>query len=225
MNALQTLYPYVAKADAEFVRLLSQHSFTKTLIQNCISKSITECLFLMFVVLFWYEVLYWSGIYIGLWEYHAKDIFKEVPVHCAHVYVRLNVVKKSDMEKVRVYYQLKRESPFNILNWKTLNEKGNEIFELNKFVKYHFEFSPEDFENNPDPELGSTIEHLREKVLDTFLRSSIHEKFYLERKDVNPNDVLVFNNKTQEVEPDSNRAYLSKVHIETGNIIDSIILI
>lgn len=225
MNSLDSIFSYAKKLDAEFVRVLSQHNFTGSLIQNPISKVITECLFFGFVILFWYELIYWSGIYLGLWEYHAKEIFKEVPVHCAHVYVRLNVVQKTDVEKARLYYDLKRGSPYNILNWKKLNEKGNEIFGLNQFIKYHFEFSPEDFENNPDPELGSTIEHLREKILTTFLRSSIQAKFYPDVKEVSPENVLIFNNKVQEVKQESDKMYLSKIHIETGNVIDSIILI
>ncbi|GEQ68172.1 hypothetical protein JCM33374_g1839 [Metschnikowia sp. JCM 33374] len=225
MSTIGAVYSYVIKLDADFVKVLSQHNFTSSLIQNPVSKVITECLFIGFVVLFWYELLYWSGIYIGLWEYHAKDIFKEVPVHCAHVYVRLNIAKKTDAENVRSYYQLKKQSPYNILNWKTLNEKGTNLFELNQFVKYHFEFSPEDFENNPEPELGSTIEHLREKTLATFLRSSIKAKFYSELKGVSLDDVLIFNNKTEEVKPSHNKTYLSKIHIETGNVIDGIILV
>ncbi|KAM9900654.1 hypothetical protein OXX79_005008 [Metschnikowia pulcherrima] len=225
MNKLEPLYSYITGLDAEFVRVLSQRTYTHSLVQNPVSKTITECLFVAFVVLFCYEVLYWSGIYLHLWEYHAKDIFKEVPVHCAHVYVRLNVASRKDVEKVRSYYQLKRESPYNILKWRESNEKGAEIFELNQFVKYHFEFSPEDFENNPEPELGSTIEHLREKTLSTFLRSSIHAKFYPHVKQISPGDVYIFNNKIQEVTPEQNQSYLSKVHIETGNVIDSIVLV
>lgn len=211
--------------DRAFSTTLEKHPFTNTLVQNPVSKAITECLFVTFVVLFWYELLYWSGIYLHLWEYHAKDIFKEVPVHCAHVYVRINVASRLNADDVRAYYQSKRASPYNILKWNFLNEEGHRLFELQKFVKYHFEFSPEDFENNPDPELGSTIEHLRERCALTFLQSSIHAKHYSAITEVASDDVLVFNNQLNEVTRENNKTYLSKIHIETGNVIDCIILI
>ena len=132
---------------------------------------------------------------------------------------------KTDVEKARLYYDLKRGSPYNILNWKKLNEKGNEIFGLNQFVKYHFEFSPEDFENNPDPELGSTIEHLREKILtlssvlqyrqnSTQMLRKFHQKMFWF-------STIRFKKWSKR----TTKMYLSKIHIETGNVIDSIILI
>lgn len=225
MSLFDALVHCAIQADAEFARVLLRYAFTSTLVQNPISRVITECLFLAFVALFWYELLYWSGIYLGVWEYHAKDIFKEVPVHCAHVYVRLNIVKKSNLDRVRSYYQSKRGSTYNIFKWRELNEMGKEIFQLNQFVKYHFEFSPEDFEGNPEPEFGSTVKHLREKILETFLRSTIHEKYYSGLNEISIADVFIFDNEAREVKQEEDMVYLSKTHIETGNVIDSIIFV
>lgn len=210
--------------DARFTEIMSSHWFTSELIQNPVSHLISESLFIMFVTLLTYESIYWSGIYLGLWEYHAKEIFTEVPVHCAHVYVRVNFARKSDLAKVSQYYQLKQDSTYNILNWKRLNELGQQVFGLQKFVKYHFEFSPEDFENNPHPEFGSTIDHLRGKILDIIHGSSFYNDFKEDGKNFSKDDVFLLNNKTVEVGHDLDNEYLSKIHIETGNVVDAIVL-
>lgn len=207
-----------------FTEIMSSHWFTNDLIQNPVSRIISESLFITFVVLLTYESIYWSGICLGLWEYHAKDIFTEVPVHCAHIYVRVNFARTPDLEKVRHYYQLKHNSTYNILNWKLLNELGLKLFGLQKFVKYHFEFSPEDFENNPHPEFGSTVEHLRRKILDTIHESSIYDNFKKDNKEFSKESVFLLNNRTEEVGPAHDKEYLSKIHIETGNVIDAILL-
>lgn len=214
---------YVSQYDQWFTRFMSSHWFLQDLIQNPISKLISETLFITFIVLFSYETIYWSGIYLDLWEYHAKDIFTEVPIHCAHVYVRVNIAEKKDLPAVQEYYELKQRSTYNVLNWKTLNEHALRTFKLQKFVKYHFEFSPEDFEGNPEPEFGSTIEHLRQKVLDTFFASPLYTRFTAD--DITRDNVLIFNNRSAEVGHDNDKTYLSKIHIETGNVIDAIVLV
>lgn len=214
---------YARDFDSRFMAMMSGHWFLSDLIQNPISRVISETLFVTFVVLLSYETIYWSGIYLNLWEYHAKDIFTEVPIHCAHVYVRLNIAEKKNLEAIRQYYDLKQRSTYNVLNWKTLNELGLRIFKLRQFVKYHFEFSPEDFEGNPEPELGSTIEHLRQKVLTTLLASPLPTRFATDH--LTKHDVMIFNNMSAEVGPDNDKTYLSKIHIETGNVIDAIVLV
>lgn len=223
MNAMTQIWHQLTSFDTWFVKTMNLHWFTHELIQNPISHGISEVLFVSFFVLLSYEVIYWLGIYLGLWEYHAKDIFPDVPVHCAHVYVRLNIADKSTLNKVREYYSLKQRSTYNILSWKKLNEFGSQIFKLDQFVKYHFEFSPEDFENNPEPEYGSVIEHLRQKALDLFLDSPVYTKYH-ELKKPTPGDVFIVNNRNEEVPDSHNKTYLSMIHIETGNIIDIIIL-
>lgn len=225
MDPLAILLEQVGRFDAWFVESLSLHKFTYDLIHNPVSKTITELLFVTFVLLMCYETIYWSGIYLNLWDYHAKEIFKEIPIHCAHVYVRINFARRDDVESVRKYYELKLDSSYNILNWNKLNAVGGNVFELDQFVKYHFEFSPEDFENNPEPEFGSTIHHLRNKIFSTFKQSSIRDKLQFEESGLKPLDVLIFNNRAKEVGSDNDTTYLSKIHIETGNVIDSIILL
>lgn len=173
-----------------------------------------------FIVLF-YEIIYWSGIYLGLWEYHAKDIFKEIPVHCAHVYIRINMVDKKNVPRLRDYYSFR----ISLLNFWQINEKnriGSDLFKLKRFVKYHFEFGPEDFEMNENPEYGSTVLHLKGKILHTFTTSKLFLK-YLD-KDYKENHLILFDNKSNEVDKSRDNEYLSKANIETGNVIDCIII-
>lgn len=224
MQTVDVLWAYWLRFDEQFTSIMSSHWFTNDLIHNPVSRVISESFFILFVTLFAYESIYWSGISLGLWEYHAKDIFTEVPVHCAHVYVRVNFARKTDVDQVRQYYQLKRDSAYNILNWKHLTDLGQQTFGLKQFVKYHFEFSPEDFENNPEPEFGSTIEHLRQRVLDTVHESTIYSDFKNDTKTFTSESVFLTNNKSTEVGKDHDKTYLSKIDIETGNVIDAIVL-
>lgn len=206
---------YAQELDERFVAVLSRAAVTLELVRNPVLRLISELFFVMFVVLFAYETFYWLGIYLGLWKYHARDIFTEIPVHCAHVYVRVNVAEKASVDLVREYYLLKQN--YNLLSWRRLNDVGTSVFRLEKFVKYHFEFSPEDFEKNPEPEHGSTVQHLREKVLNTYKESPFAGG------DVSWRDVLIFS-KNSEVTQEQDSCYLAKVGIETGNVIDAIVM-
>lgn len=222
MTPVSLVYRYVVYFDALFVETMSGHWFTADLIHNPVSRAISEVFFLILVWLVCYETIYWLGIRLQLWEYHAKDIFKEVPVHCAHVYVRVNVAKKENSEDVRQYYG-SRSWLHDIPLVNRFLPPPPGLFELPRPVKYHFEFSPEDFQNNPEPEHGSTIEHLRQRVLNLFEDSSFFKKFH-GKKNYSKEDIFLTNNKMTEVGFKDDKAYLSKVHIETGNTIDAIVL-
>lgn len=217
MKSLQYFLHQYSRFDTWFVDTLLQLGFTANLVQIPLSKLISEILVITFIVVFTYETIYWLGIYLGLWEYHAKDIFTEVPVHCAHVYIRLNVVDTKNARVVDEYYNIKRTT-FSVLSWTTLNQMASDIFHFPKFVKYHFEFSPEDFEGNPEPEYGSTVSHLRAKVLSLFETSDVYGSLRTGKE-----RVRVFNNRNEEVTSDNDASYLSKVGIETGNVIDVLI--
>lgn len=131
-----------------------------------------------FIGLLSYEIIYWSGIYLNVWEYHAKDVFTEVPIHCAHVNIRLNIINRSSESQLKEYYDIKNKSRYhNILYWKQLNDLSEGLFKLNKFVKYYFEFSPDDFEMNKEPEFGSTVLHLRAKILKLFNESELYRNY------------------------------------------------
>lgn len=210
--------------DTYLTSRLEANSFTSNLLITPTSKFITEILVLTFIGLLSYEIIYWSGIYLNLWEYHAKDVFTEVPIHCAHVNIRLNIIDRTNEVRLKEYYDIKNKSRYhNLLYWKQLSDLNANLFGLNKFVKYYFEFSPDDFEMNKEPEFGSTILHLRNKILKLFNESELYRDY--ERDDVVPNDVKIFNNQYKEVLIGENENYLSKCNIETGNTIDAIVVL
>ncbi|WEJ96407.1 hypothetical protein PSN45_003946 [Yamadazyma tenuis] len=182
-QTVQLVTSYFWKWDEYLAERLASHSFTKNLLVTQSGRYISEFILVFSVLLLSYEITYWTGIYLGWWEYHAKDIFKEIPVHCAHVYVQLNVAKRNNLDKVDHFYNLKFKSKYNILNWKTLSEAKKAAFEREDFIKYHFEFSPEDFEMNDDPEYGSTIDHLRRKILDLFNSSDLYDPYKSEKRE------------------------------------------
>ena len=210
--------------DTYLTSRLEANSFTSNLLITPTSKFITEILVLTFIGLLSYEIIYWSGIYLNLWEYHAKDVFTEVPIHCAHVNIRLNIIDRTNEVRLKEYYDIKNKSRYhNLLYWKQLSDLNANLFRLNKFVKYYFEFSPDDFEMNKEPEFGSTILHLRNKILKLFNESELYRDY--ERDDVVPNDVKIFNNQYKEVLIGENENYLSQCNIETGNTIDAIVVL
>ncbi|RLV90693.1 hypothetical protein JA1_004387 [Spathaspora sp. JA1] len=221
---MTTLIELLYEFDQFLTKQLLKNSFTADLLATPTSRFITELLVIILIGLISYETIYWSGIYLNLWEYHAKDIFTEIPIHCAHVHIRLNVIDPTNQDKLNQYYELKQNSKYNVLCWNKLTQLSSDIFLLDKFVKYYFEFSPEDFEMNQEPELGSTIEHLRHKTLDLFKQSEIYTHLH-NKRNLTIEDVLIFNNKNHMVPQTENDNYLSKCHIETGNVIDCVILV
>lgn len=221
---MTSLIELLYRFDTYLTSQLEANSFTSNLLITPTSKFITEILVLTFIGLLSYEIIYWSGIYLNLWEYHAKDVFTEVPIHCAHVNIRLNIIDRTNEVRLKEYYDIKNKSRYhNLLYWKQLSDLNANLFRLNKFVKYYFEFSPDDFEMNKEPEFGSTILHLRNKILKLFNESELYRDY--ERDDVVPNDVKIFNNQYKEVLIGENENYLSKCNIETGNTIDAIVVL
>lgn len=177
MLSLSSLIGAFTEIEERLTTLLESRPFTATLIATPASKVITFIIIFSFIFLLTYETVYWLGIYLDLWEYHAKDIFTEVPVHCAHVYVRVNIVDQQNIDRLREYYLLKRKLKYQVLSWNQVNQLGSEVFKILKFIKYHFEFSPEDFEMNDEPEFGSTVKHLREKVGRLVNGSKLYSEF------------------------------------------------
>lgn len=213
----------VQQADAWLVHVLESSSFTGQLITTPSGRVISEFLLVGFIFLLAYEVAYWSGIYLGLWEYHAKDIFTEVPIHCAHVYIRLNVVAQKEVEKLREYQQLQKESFFNVWSQKKARDIKRDIFKLPSSVQYHFEFSPEDYDSDLNPGYGSKIGHLRTKIVGLFLKSDFYRPFHC--KGLDEKNIVVFNSLRNEVKGDDDNSYLVKVHIQTGDVIDVFVTI
>lgn len=196
--------------DKWFVNHFERTWYTSKLIATPHSKNMTEIFTVLFVLVISYETLYWSGIYLGLWEYHAKEIFTEVPVHCAHVYVRVATISKENKDRLAAYYTL-RKSTFGALAARKL---AKEIF-TSQFVRYHFEFSPEDFESVDDPDFGCSIGHFRQRLA-VFLVGSVFNLL------ADPQDIVIMNNRLDEVTKDAE--YMVRCGIETGNVIDCVVV-
>lgn len=211
------------RTEEALVKHLEGGTWSRYLVQNLSSRLITDVLFVLFVLVASYQSFYWSGIYLGLWEYHAKDIFPPAPVHCAHVYVRINLTKRELREALTYYYDLARRSKFNPFALSRIRSKEKNLFVWRTFIRYHFEFGPEDFEGNACKELGSTILHLKETILKTFTSSKFYSNF--QSKKFSAKDLVLFNNKKEEVNSNEDLNYLCESSIETGNVIDCIILV
>ncbi|KAI5955028.1 hypothetical protein KGF54_001589 [Candida jiufengensis] len=222
---MTTIIELLYKFDKYLVTQLQSNTFTSNLLITPTSKFITEFLIIVFFGLLSYEIIYWSGIYLRLWEYHAKDIFKEIPIHCAHINIKLNLIKSDKLDKLKKHYDEKTKINYqtNFINLLKQNNNNNDLFELKNFIKYYFEFSPDDFEMNKEPEFGSTIKHLREKILRLFKESDLFNEY--DHPKITIDDVKIYNNLNQEVPKQENENYLSKCNIETGNVIDVIIII
>lgn len=194
-------------------RQLSSLALTAPLVQSTASKYITYTLIVAFVVVLLYETLYWSGIYLGLWEYHAREIFKEVPVHCAHIYVRLGSLdSEANLQELQTHFASRS---YIHKHW------------WNRFVApptptttitYHFEFGPEDFEKNESPELGLTVGQLLSKILSTYKDSPLRQTTK------NFSQVVIFNHNYELLDSTCDEQYLGQSHIETGDLINCYIL-
>ena len=213
-------------ADQTIVEYFQRSSFTENLVASPVSTKITEFLLLAFLVVLLYECMYWSGIYLGLWQYRAQDIFTEIPVHCAHVYVRLRVIKKDNLSNLLNDYAAINHSVIS-RNWYRYIRapSTNAVAEAPGPVTYHFEFSPDDFEMNDEPEWGSTVLHLRSKLLQTFTTSPLASKI-VKVIELTPVSVILFNHHFGLVkQPESDDQFLCKVDIETGEVIDASIVL
>lgn len=120
----------------------------------------------------------------------ASDDYAKKPVHCAHLYIEANVVL---------------DPPANLL--------------LKSPLKYHIEFSPEDFEDCHDPELGSTLGFTRKKLYHLFKDSSIYKEMRHDIDTFRVSDVKIFYN-SGELKPADDATQLCLLGIETGFLLD-----
>lgn len=207
--------------DARLSDYLHSHPFTSSLIQSPASKVITYLLIISFIILILYETIYWSGIYLGLWEYHAKDIFTEVPIHCAHVYIRVTKISnREELDQVNTFFTSHSHSFLHKYVW---NRFISSPIKDATTITYNFEFSPEDFEMNENPEFGSTVEHLKTKILNTYLDSRLANGLANSGKKLTKDNVIIFNHNFQLLDSTFDNEYLGKCNVETGNLINSYI--
>lgn len=204
-----------------YLRDLFSHSeYGSHLMSTSLGLRITQVLFLAFIAVLSYETIYHTGIYLHLWEHHAKHIFKEIPVHCAHVYIDVNFASADSIRENRLACASHKSKPNHLI--KAMHKAS--AFKFPGMVRYHLEFSPDDFENNMDPDLGSTIGHLREKILKLAQGSEYFSTVIGNLNELTTEAVCIFDRKNNEIPPEKNDAYLVHCNIETGNKVTCIIV-
>ncbi|ODQ79417.1 hypothetical protein BABINDRAFT_8356 [Babjeviella inositovora NRRL Y-12698] len=202
----QYFWKFDALVTAQFSRnaILSAHTDTFT------GKYITLVVLTTFTVVLVYQTIYSIGLRLDWWEYHAKEIFRELPVHCAHLYVDVNVVQTPSDKGLQLALLSK--------NTKTPQYKA--ICAFPRPIRYNIEFGPEDFDlkHNDDPEFGygSKLDHLRGKILLLIKGISVKEGHLESLERASASSVRVFKNG-KEFSVDQDGEYLCILGIETGN--------
>lgn len=165
---MSVVVEFYNKLELLILHHLSKSDFFKHHLDNPISIKITSLSIIILILILAYKFIFYIGIHLQYWELPGKEYFIDKPVHCAHVYVEGHIIRD--------------------------NNKQDKIL-LSKPLKYHIEFAPEDFENNKDPDLGSTLGFTRKKLYFLFKDSSIFEKLNLnEQKNFKINDVHIYLN-------------------------------
>lgn len=188
---MSVIFQFYNQLESIILRYLSQSDFFKHHLDDPISIKITSIGVIILFLILLYKLVFYIGLHLQYWELPGKEYFIDKPVHCAHVYIDGHVIKK-----------------FNL----------NDKILLKTPLKYHIEFAPEDFENNKDPELGSTLGFTRTKLYFLFKDSSFFESLnQQEQKNYKISDVLIYL-KDKELKEDSKALCLHGV--ETGFKLD-----
>lgn len=177
---------------------LTKTEFTAHLIQSTASRIITAGLIYMGILLAIYEIGLHTGVALGLWNNPAYEVFKEIPVHCAHVYVSINMLKQDE----------------------EIEEKDNSSRYLLKYpVVYHFEFSPEEYAHE---EFGTDLKFIKSKVHQWFSTSELYHHHKDEIKEpITINDLTFYNKNRKILKGDDE--YLCDLDIGTGDTIFCVI--
>jgi hypothetical protein len=178
---------------------LSKTEFTSHLIQSTSSRVITVFLIYLGILLAIYEIGLHTGIALGLWKHPAHEVFKEIPVHCAHVYVSINLLKKDEETSNH-----DKKSPKYLLKYP---------------IVYHFEFSPEEYAHE---EYGTDLKFIKSKVHNWFSTSEVyhHHKHEI-NEPITLDDITFYNKKRQILKGDDN--YLCDLDVGTGDTIFCVI--
>ncbi|GMG40430.1 unnamed protein product [Ambrosiozyma monospora] len=202
------LQPMIEFHNKYVVTPLLKSDHFATLLSTPQSNFITMAFVYLMIGLAIYEVIFHTGVYFKLWMNPAHEVFLNLPVHCAHVYLSLNVIDELDFPE-----------------GKTKVESMDDLKDSAKFLKrpivYHFEFSPDEY---ADPEFGTNLKFLRGKVLKWFLQSQV---YYLNKPDfkddIGIDDVLLFNKKGKLLDKEKEEEFLCNVEVQTGETVYAII--
>lgn len=171
------------------ITLLKKTEFTSHLVEHLPSRVITLILIYGGIILSIYELILNTGVYLGLWNHPADEVFDEIPVHCAHVYVSIRVMVEKEGDK--------RES-------------------LLEFpIVYHFEFSPDEYAHE---DYGTDLKFLRQKVHDWFMSSQAYYLHKSKLKsEITLDDISLYNKKGKHLEGDDE--YLCDLNVNTGETV------
>lgn len=144
---------------------LTKNEFTTHLVAETPSRIITILLAYVGIFLAVYEIGLHSGVYLGLWRNPAHEVFKEIPVHCAHVYISINLLKDGE------------RAP---------------NFLLKNPIVYHFEFSPDEYAHE---EFGTDLKFIKNKVNKWFTTSEVYHHNKDDIKLVGAENINFYNKK------------------------------
>lgn len=127
-------------------------------------------------------------------EFEAREKFFAKPVHVAHLYVECDVIRHD-----------------------------NDSLLLSKPLKFHIEFSPEEYEHEKRPEFGCKLSVLRRKLYHFFKETNIYNDLVEDKGDdfqfTVSNNVTIYNRRGEPLPASVDSIQLCFLKIETGDTI------
>ncbi|VEU22936.1 DEKNAAC104113 [Brettanomyces naardenensis] len=203
------IWAYFAKYTNEYlVPVLQKYEHTSHLVSTPVSIFISGFFAWGVGILVIYEIINHIGISLGWWKPALP--MEDEPDHTAHVYVTLNMIPEQKIDPVK-----------EILHEKGLDAVPTTHLELDFPIRYHFEFSPEDY---ADPVLGTHLRNLRERILEWFLSS---QQYYLNKDNYNSElgaeHVFLFDREGNMLAKDDE--YLGNLGVNNGDTVNALVLV
>lgn len=193
--------------------LLMYSEFSKELISHPISQFITYSMVYGAIILAIYEAILNLGVYLSIWKHPADEVFKEIPVHCAHCYVNTNILL---LENGKENF----DGNVTINDLKNSKNAKNGKLMLRYPLVYHIEFSPDEYAHE---EFGTTVGFLRGKVYQWFLDSQV---YFLNKEKigvVSLENVELYTKKGKVLGADKDNVYLCDANVGTGDVVYCVI--
>lgn len=185
---------------------LAKTEFTSHLIESSSSRFITALLIYGGILLTIYEIILHFGVAMNWWNNPADEVFKEIPVHCAHVYISINLLKEEeddDEDEDENQDSDNRKKPHYLLKYP---------------IVYHFEFSPEEYAHE---EYGTDLKFITDKVYKWFLTSEVYHHHKQHVGEITTTNLNFYNKKGKLLKGDDE--YLCDLGVETGDTIYCVI--
>lgn len=197
---------YFHTADATVVREFAKYPILRGHGETLAGRWITVAVLAVLVALVSHHVVFDIGVRYGWWRDRSKEIFRDLPVHCAHLDVNVVVERTASAGDPAP----PQADPTGSLA-----------------VRFHIEFGPDDFDlkHNDDPEFGygSKLNHLRAKILSLARDSSLGKRDPALHT-LSEKNVRVFREEVELMEAD-NETYLCLLGIETGSTITGVVVL